>query len=267
MPVKPKSILLGYRCFYVLMFLFIPILESFVVAGTPDLDLRPITKQGADSLINFMLCGSKTAENVSANEIKALLVSDNFADRECAAHILGKGVVIDTTEAIQLLINALKNEVDSAISYQNLEHSSLPQTELLKLGYLSSLEALADTGKAIIKKYLESSTGEFRTRLIILMARLGDPVARVEIRNILLNDTDPYLRFDAAGVILDSPSEGDIPALREALKDTFYAEDISHNRFYGVRINAANALMKLGFEMKRIGQHLENYEIVREPEK
>jgi hypothetical protein len=231
---------------------------------TSYLSTLRITKEDAERMEKQRLIGNKSLMDFTKKEIDSLLSSQLYLDRQRAAYILGNGSVYDTSVALSLLRNAFINEIANPLPNKISEESVLPFTESLKNRYCNAIINLYGKNSNLIGAFADSVTGEFKTRIILAIADLGDSNYKQDVRNIYKNSKDGLLRFEAINVINAHPDTADIPILREAINDEFTLDDFMGYKVFLIRPQAAGALIKLGFEIRVEDS---NWIIVKEPNK
>jgi hypothetical protein len=231
------------------------------------LDTAVISVDNTINISTSIIMEGKKVIDFSREQVDSLLASAEFEAQRKAAIILGSGIVIDTSNSLRLLKYQLLNEISNPIKYDNQDQSEFPPTELLKRDYCLGIIKLLENNIANITVFTDSVNGEIRARMIIWLIELGDDKHRLELIDLVKSDTNPNIRYLAAYAMNIKPDTIYIPALLTALNDDYYTIDRGGSRYYGVRINASCALMKMGYEFKRSGEYLENYTITKEPNK
>jgi len=206
-------------------------------------------------------------QQYSAEQIDTMLSSSDFLSKVRGVAILGMGNVVDTTSALKMLINVLQEEIKNpssdAFSYKWLK----PETEVIKNECSLAIFNLFLKGpKNKLYEYLDSTTGELHSRIVLILGWLGNMDVRGEVRNIYLSNADPYMRYNAIDVMNRVPDTLDIPILKQALEDDFYVEDRFGNKYWLIKGTAAGALINMGFTIERHGENYEKWVIVKEPE-
>jgi hypothetical protein len=230
-------------------------------------DFKPISKQEADSLIRFIICGSKTIDYVPALEIADLLASTNFEDRACAAKILSDGKDVDTTSALSMLVHAIDQEIKTPLSNAIIHPYSFPVTQCLRQNYIDAIALLLENNISKINSLADSVGGEFKTRLILKMSEIGDVQAHAKAREILQSGDDGYLKLLAANTMNKNPDTLDIPVLISHLNDDFNIVDRFGNKSYNIRAVVACALIQQGYTIDRIAPDYQENVITKEPNK
>jgi hypothetical protein len=172
---------------------------------------------------------SATNEDSLYNQAIDYLKSDIWQFRDAGVALLVQLNDLDTTQIIAILINSLKDEIDSPLSLEGAAGTYFTVSEYLKNKYCLELRKFGSVAKREILKRLVSAEGEFKSRFIILLGFLGDESYRDKIRQIYYDSNDGYLRLFA----------------------------------YIIRMDAAGALGMRGFKLKPDG---DNYIIISEPD-
>jgi len=204
--------------------------------------------------------GDLSASSYTLNDIDTMLASIDLMNRALAAAVVAKGMVADTAKCTKLLVDALDDEINNPFPQKLGSDVSARINDFLLGQYLYDIRVLLHTkGPALIEQYIPESTGELRTLLILALGLLGERDMRDSVRNIYSESENGFVRFQAIQVMNIFPDTLDIPVLREALKDEYYAEDTFGNKTRLIVGTAKGGLIKLGFSIQEV-EKLQNEE-------
>jgi hypothetical protein len=211
---------------------------------------------------------SATNEDSLYNQAIDYLKSDIWQFRDAGVALLVQLNDLDTTQIIAILINSLKDEIDSPLSLEGAAGTYFTVSEYLKNKYCLELRKFGSVAKREILKRLVSAEGEFKSRFIILLGFLGDESYRDKIRQIYYDSNDGYLRLFALRGLMSFKDNEDVPLFKDALNDDFQAinntDVVTRGKsLYIIRMDAAGALGMRGFKLKPDG---DNYIIISEPD-
>jgi hypothetical protein len=205
-------------------------------------------------------------QNRNISTLDSMLASLIASDRVLAAQELTKPIGFDSATAVYRLLNALKGEIDTPLSNNTISHGKTTVTEDIRYQYCRALAALSPISQDIIHSLIDSTSGEYRDRLILTLTYCGERNKHNEIINIIQNGDNPFLRLAALRTLRSHPDSVDIPLLTSALSDSFWVSEFTdpvtgypENVFYPIRAEAATILFRLGIDTYRRGS---NYEII-----
>jgi len=134
--------------------------------------------------------------------------------------------------------------------------------EFLKRQYEIALQEIGPRIVPLVKARMKRARGEMRDRLVILLAHLGVKGLGREIERILKESPNGFVRQLAARILGDIGYRKALPSLLRALHDPFWVFPATcvilpgiDPANYPVRASAAGSLMRMGFEVKRIGDN------------
>lgn len=197
-----------------------------------------------------------------------LLSSANWMERSAGAMRLSELADIDLNQKVEILVNSLRNEIDAPLSMDMAEGSYMTINEYLKNQYCLTIKGLGTSAKETIIKSLNSTSGELKSRLMIILGLLGEKVYKNDIRKIYYSSEDGYLRLFALRALISFGDLEDVPLFKDALNDEFQAYNNSdvvgrNKNIYIIRMDAAGILGMLGYKLKAMG---DGYIILSEPE-
>jgi len=205
-------------------------------------------------LMNYDYDISGAIYEILRNDLKT---SQRVGTRANIAKILGKDMTVDISEKVPLILELLKQECIIPLSSKPTGY--VTGSEFLKRQYLFAVEKMGTESVVIIQNMLNSSEGEFRDRLIIILGFLEHNEVFSDVLYILENSEDGFLRQLAAMALGKIGDKGAIPALTNALQDTFKRENITDVKrtkeqfIFPVRDSACGVLNILGVKCKRRG--------------
>lgn len=205
-------------------------------------------------LMNYDYDISGAIYEILRNDLKT---SQRVGTRANIAKILGKDMTVDISEKVPLILELLKQECIIPLSSKPTGY--VTGSEFLKRQYLFAVEKMGTESVVIIQNMLNSSEGEFRDRLIIILGFLEHNEVFSDVLYILENSEDGFLRQLAAMALGKIGDKRAIPALTNALQDTFKRENVTdlirpEKQFvYPVRSKACVSLKQLGINCNRRG--------------
>lgn len=184
------------------------------------------------------------------------LAEGDWDTRLAAAHAVPGRNDIPLQSRVDMLADALAQEVDQPSGEPQPDHTYLSAAGMLRVRLTRSLGNLGDDAVEMLRQRAADAEGDARLSCLIALGHMGDEEVAPELRDALRSSQDPVIRMDAARVLGILGDREAIPALRAALADPFVAEgrdSLGTYTIYPVREQAAGALHALGVTLERDG--------------
>ncbi len=218
----------------------------------------------------FLLLSPESLQSqvLTYEEVLDLLGSEDWEEREIGVYRLIELQAIDSAQKVEILINSLRNEIESPSSTEMAVGTYMTINEYLKNQYCLAIKKFGAVAKDAITRRLDSALGELKSRLTILLGFLGEETYHDDIRHIYYTSEDGYLRLFAIRALMSFKDTSDVSVFKDALEDDFqttnYSDIVGRDKgIYIIRMDAAGALGMMGFELKPDGS---SYKITAEPE-
>jgi HEAT repeat protein len=182
--------------------------------------------------------------------------------RLASGKALGKGMLPEIRDRAAKLIADLRQEaLHPTAPNQAVFMSSASQAELTICSCLAQLYSLGEPARRLVEDAARTADGNYAKTLDMALARFGDRKSLAKVANHLTAADSPDVRYCSAVTLRMVRDKSVIPALRRALRDTYQRLDGSCVRsgdpmIYPVRVVAADALIDLGEEPKKIREEM-----------
>lgn len=157
--------------------------KRFLAVAVPSLILITIS----------MGAGTATPATRTLKQLREVLRTGSFADRQGAALKLAQSTHISLADKTQALVEALADEVSHPISRDLTAYA--PQTEVLRRHYCHLiLKKIGPTSVPQLRRLTPRYPAPVRQRLLAVRARLGDDESLPALLGALQEITDPWDR-------------------------------------------------------------------------
>ncbi len=214
------------------------------------------------SIFSIMILRQFMANPAIGNNIDSLaakLQLPNWIDRQGVAEKIINTPNLDTSMAINIIIDVIKSEVARPTSSQYIHGSYATNSERLMVQYLSALTKLGQSAIPKLRLVMNSADGDLKKWSIIALGRLKDDSVHNELKNMARVDTSQFIRSHAIFSLSFYADSTDIPIFGQALSDTSIV--IVHTDVFledgqpldsvvrPVRETAIRALLKMGYKV------------------
>lgn len=158
---------------------------------------------------------------IGKNTIDSMIFSPNPQARLGLANGILKLYPSDTLWTVGTMLKALEIELDSTNSNIQEAGNSFSYTERIVRQYIRNLESFGPTINDTLSALLNSQSEKFKNAIKIVLAKNSMESVHHDVRNILLNDSDPNFRGLAAVAITAYKDTSDILLLLKALNDPY----------------------------------------------
>jgi hypothetical protein len=131
------------------------------------------------------------------------------------------------------------------------------QVELSICADLNQLQSLREPARKLVEESAKTAEGNYAKVLDMALARFGDRQRLTRVAEHLTTADSPTVRYCAATTLRIEHDRSSIPALRQALRDSYQRQDGSCIRagdgmIHPIRLIAADALIELGEDPKQV---------------
>jgi len=207
-----------------------------------------------------LICSTASCREPNAEELEQMIQSPIWTDRWGVADKLISSANLDTNRTVQILLNAIRSEIENPVSTEYRIGSYRTISETLLQQYFFALVSLGPSIATALHSYADSTAVSFRPWPLMALGFLKDQSIYEDIKR-LTSYPDPLVRSMAISALVEYGKIGDISIFERALSDSFSVKTTTHiiledgkpatAMVFPIREQAISALRKLNLTVSR----------------